>query len=165
MLVFSIITMLVLLLMYLVFRIQTLNKEIYANRSLARQHADKASTAYKTLNATAKTLQKICLDRVEQANKKGLLSGKQYELMMAISGALHQVIFDCCEKAHTVEEALTLFLRETEISMDDVKSLLQEQPNDVRMSWVQNTPESFIKACNLMTLSLMAPRSAPSPQE
>lgn len=160
MLAFSIIAVLVLILIFFVFKVQTLHKEISANRGVARQNAEKANSAYSVLSTTARTLQKIFTERVEQASKKGLISGKNYEVMMTITSSSARIIFDNCEKGFSIEEALTVALRETEISMEDVRTLMQEQPNDVRMSWVQNHADGFIKACDIMTQSLMAPRSS-----
>ena len=162
MLAFSIIAVLVLFMIFFVLKIQTLQKEISASRGIARQNADKANTAFNLLSTTSKTLQKTFSERVEQANKKGLISGKNYEVMMTITGAAGKIIFDTFEKGFSIEEAIKVVLRESEISMDDVKSLIQEQPNDVRVSWVQNRPDGFIKACDIMTLSLMAPRASGS---
>jgi len=163
-LAFSIIAVLVLILIFFVFKVQSLHKQISANRGLARQNAEKANTAYSVLSITARTLQKIFTERVEQASKKGLISGKNYEVMMLITSSSAKIIFDACEKGLSIEQALTVAIRDSELSMDDIKAMMQEQPNDVRISWVQNHADGFIKACDIMTLSLLTPRAS-SPQE
>ena len=76
-----------------------------------------------------------------------------------------KIIFDNCEKGHSIEEGLNIALRDTELSMEDIKSFMQEQPNDVRISWVKNTADGFIKACDLMTSGLLAPRASSSASE
>ena len=165
MLAFSIIAVLVLILIFFVLKVQSLQKLVNSNKHLAKQNASKANSAFVTLSTTAKSLQQIFIERVESASSKGLISGKKYDVLILIVSSSAKIIFDNCEKGHSIEEGLNIALRDTELSMEDIKSFMQEQPNAVRISWVKNTADGFIKACDLMTSGLLAPRASSSASE
>ena len=159
MLAFSIIGILVLIIIFLVFKIQMLNRQITQSKSLAKQHSQNANYAYLNLSVTAKSLQSIFLQRLETAANKGLISEKDKAVLFLILSSSSKIVFENCEKHRSIEEGLTLALRNSELTMEDIKAYMQEQPNDVRMSWVQNSADGFVRACDLMTNGLMQPRA------
>ena len=161
MVAFSVIGILVILLIYFVFKVQTLHSQINQNKILVKQNASKANSAYVNLSMTAKALQAIFLQRLETASNKGLISGDNEKVLTFILQSSSKIIFENSEKKRTIEEGLTLALRDGEdMSMEKIQTFMQGQPSDVRMSWAKNTADGFIVALDHMTTNLLQPKKS-----
>ncbi|MBU3023869.1 hypothetical protein [Aestuariibacter sp. A3R04] len=161
MVAFGVIGILVILLIFFVFKIQTLHNQINQNKLLARQNANKANSAYVNLSTTAKALQTIFVQRLESASSKGLISGNDEEVLAFILRTSSKIIFESSEKKRTIEEGLTSALRDNQdMSIEKIQTFIQGQPDDIRMCWIKNTPEGFISAIDHITTGLLLPKKS-----
>jgi len=151
----TIVGILVLILIFFVLRSQSLQRELALTRSTARVNAKKVNYAFTNLVTLTNELQSIYVGRVETAHSKGVMGGNDYKVVKAIVSHYSQIVMDCCEKGATVEEALKKSLKMSEVSLEDIKNYIKEQPNDVRMSWVKNTPDGFTNACSTLSQGML----------
>lgn len=153
MLAFAIIGVLVLLLIFFVMRSQSLLKQLNMSSSTIRQQSKKSQFAMANVQLLADQLQKQVRNQLAASRKRGLIGEKQGEVFEFIFSNITQVVLACCEKSATVEEALTNALKETPVTMEQVREVIKEQPSDVRVAWCKNTVDGFIIACNQISLA------------
>ncbi|WP_018984351.1 hypothetical protein [Salinimonas chungwhensis] len=147
MIAFTIVGILVLILIYFVIRSQTLQREASVSKHAAKTTSKRLKDAYSGLILVCTDLQKVYLERVESAYQKRLISAEDHTVMRFIMSHFSQIVIDCFEKRHSVEEALKNAVKSSEISEQDVRDVIKKQPSHLRMAWVKNTPEGFMEAC------------------
>lgn len=153
MLAFSFIAVQILLLIYFVMRMQTAQKDLVVSRSTLKNTSRRVDDALRGLHKIAKEMEHVYLSRLERANTKGLISSAKYPVLFGIFTCFSKVMVDCYENGLSVENALTKAIQSTEISMEEIREMIKEEPNDIRVAWVQNTPDSFMSACNQLSSS------------
>ncbi|AMJ72757.1 MULTISPECIES: hypothetical protein [Alteromonas] len=151
---FGIIGLLVLFLIYLALRVQTLQRELTLTRSSAKQNGNKVNHAYKNLVLVTDALEKAYAARIESAYKSRLISQQQHTALMPLMLNFSSIVMACCEKGATLEEALDSALSSTEVSQSDVRDVIKEMPGPIRMAWSKNSADGFIAACQLITSSV-----------
>lgn len=152
---FSIIGVLVLALIFLVLRSQNMQKELALTRNTVKSNTKKITYAFHNLVLMSKELQKVYASRVDNAHKKGLISGAEYSVLSIIMHNFSQITMDCCEKGDTVEEALSKALKDTEVTMESVRELIKEKPSEIRVAWCRNTVDGFMAACHALSQSAL----------
>ncbi|GGW85254.1 hypothetical protein [Alteromonas halophila] len=151
MIAFSIIGVLSLVLIYFVLRFQNAQRELILTRTNARVSAKRATNAYRYIMALASEQQHELLSKLESANTSGLIKTTDYQRLQVLFSHFSTIVMFCSEKDATVEEAINSALKKEEINLLDVREVIKNMPNDVRMSWSRNSCESFIAACVAMT--------------
>ncbi|MCU7554823.1 hypothetical protein OCL06_09445 [Alteromonas sp. ASW11-19] len=147
----SVVAGLVILLTFLIVRGQNMQRELALTRHSAKTHATKVRYAFTSLVVVTNNLQQIFISRVERAHQKKLINEEDYAAARALANQYSRIMMDCCEKGATVEEAVKKSMQPYQISMLDLKNLIKNQPNDVRVSWTKNTPDGFTAAMNNLT--------------
>ncbi|QPG05705.1 hypothetical protein IT774_16875 [Salinimonas marina] len=162
MLAAGIIGILVLLLIYFALRIQTLQQEVTSLRSSTKSQTIRANQALSGLGEIVLRLQQVYAKNIETAAAKGLISGQQQSVLRFLTTRFTDIVMDCWQHSNTTEEAVNRQLNNhNELTMEDLRAFLQQQPSQVRMAWAKNTPEGFISACE--TLSYAAVGKPPQP--
>jgi len=145
---------LLLILVFFMFRIQNMQRELALTRSSAKQSSSKVTYAYRNLVMVTDALEKAYASRIDSAYKSRLISQQQHAALMPLMLSFSSVVMNCNEKGATLAEALDQALASTEVSQDDVREVIKEMPSNVRMAWSKNSAEGFIAASQLIINSL-----------
>lgn len=161
MIAFSIIGILSLLLIYFVLRFQNAQRELILVRSNARTSAKRANQAFRHIMALANEQQNEMVAKVEAAHTKGLMKTTDYQCLAVLFSQFTTIVMRCSEKGASVEEAINAALKKEQMTLQDVREVVKNMPNDVRMSWSKNTCDGFVNACAAMTRTLMGKSEKP----
>lgn len=152
MLAFGVIGALVLLLVYFAMRIQTLQREMVLLRSTTKSQTHRANEALAGLAEIVSRLEQVYAQNVDTAASKGLIGGQQHSVLQFLTGHFSAIVLDCWQNSSTTEEALKRQLAfNNQLSMEDLRAFMQQQPSQVRIGWSKNTPDGFISACESLT--------------
>ncbi len=156
MLAFGVIGILVLLMIYFVMRIQTLQQEVTSLRSSSKSQTKRANHALKGLTEMVLRLQQVYSQNIETASSKGLISGQQQTVLQFLTHHFAEIVMDCWQHNSTTEEALNRQLESNQdVTMEDLQEFLRQQPSQIRIAWSKNTPEGFISVCEALSHSAM----------
>lgn len=148
MVAFGVIGFLVLVLIFFVIRAQNLQREVALSRQTAKTNARRVGEAYTSLVHVCDELQRIYTSRLESAYAKRLINAADYPALRFVVGNFAPVITDCFEKGYKVEEALTRALKKhPDVSLEQIREVMKKQPSQVRLAWVQNTPDGYLQIC------------------
>lgn len=161
MIAFSIIGILSLLLIYFVLRLQNAQRELILARSNARASTKRANQAFRHIMALANEQQNEMLTKLESAHTKGLMKTTDYQRLAVLFAQFTTIVMLCSEKGASVEEAINAALKKQEMTLQDVREVVKNMPNDVRMSWSKNTCDGFVNACAAITRTLMGKTETP----
>lgn len=153
---FTVIALLTIAVVFLIFKLQTLGKELALTRQSAKASSKKINYAFYNLVLMSKELQNALNEQVELSNRKGIFSASDYPVISAIAHNFSQIVMDCCEKGDTVEEALRKVCSANEIDFEQIKEIAKKQPSDVRMAWSKNTVDGFVVAINRIARGVTA---------
>ena len=151
---FAVMGVLLLFSVYLVLRMQNLQRELALTRTSAKQSNSKVSHAYRNLVLVTEALEKNLSTRTENAFKRRLINAQQHAAFMVLMSNFSTIVMACCEKGASLEEALNQVLKNEELSLTDLQEVLKEMPSNVRMAWSKNSADGFIAACQLITITI-----------
>lgn len=155
MIAFGIIGVLALLLIYFVLRFQNAQRELALNRSNARVANKKANRAFRNIMALANEEQATLLIKLQSAHTSGLIKTGDFQRLEVLFSHFATIVMLCSEKDATVEEAINHAFRREETTLKDVREVIKNMPNDVRMSWSKNSCEGFVNACSAIIRNIM----------
>ena len=152
MVAFSVIGILVLILIYFVMRTQTLQREVAMTKNSVKASAQKMQDTQRGLAQVLSHLQGVYEERLERGHKSGIVSSESLPVLRFIMQHFAVIAQRCFEQGETVEEALTAALnQQEEVTIEAIRDLIKQQPAQVRMAWVKNTPGGFMVACDSLT--------------
>jgi len=143
----GIIAVLVMMLIYLVLRSQSLQREASKLKYLLKSSDASYKFTFGALLLVTTELQKACLSKLQTANKHGLLNADDFELANFIVGNMEFVVMQCCERKCTVEEAVKKSLKASHYEFDTIREFIAKQPTEIRLPWCKNTLSGYIVAC------------------
>lgn len=158
---FSIIGFLVLALIYFVVRNQSLQREINQYKHSLKATDSQVRYATTTLASVSGELQKTFLSRLEANHKRGIVTGDDYHVLSFILNHVDFVIMQCLEHKRTVEEAINKALDSSDLSITQVNQYIAQQPSEIRVPWCKNSVNSFITACNNLSVGKLTTQAAP----
>ena len=156
---FGIIGFLILLLIYLTVRNQSIQRELIQYKRTLKATDSQARYAMKTLIAVSAELQKAFVARLEANQKRGIISGQDYEIAGFILNHVDFVISQCVEHQRSVEEAVNKALERSELSMKDINQYIANQASEIRVPWCKNAVNAFVVACNNISVGTIKTKS------
>ena len=153
MVIFSFIALLSVALLYALYKVQSLNKQLALQRTDSQQLIRQYNQAFAYLLTHIEYFQITLYDRLEVTYKKGLVSHEQYAVLKVLFGSYRSLILKVCEKELTIEQALPSVLAKNEITMTRLQECIKDFPADVRTQWSKNTVDSFSSACDKISRS------------
>lgn len=161
MVAFGVIGILVLILIYFVMRTQTLQREIALTKNSVKASSQKVHDTQLGLAQVLAQMQSVYEERLEQGQKSGIVSSSSMPVLRFIMQNFAVVTQRCFEQGHTVEEALMATLNQQEdVSLEAIRDLIKQQPPQIRMAWVKNTPGGFMAACDGLSKLAMGQKIA-----
>lgn len=145
--ILAVIAFMVLLVIYFFVRSQSVEKELKVQKSQSKSSENQAKNALMSTASIVTELQKMLISRLEAAKRRNLVAGKQYDAAKTVYENMDKIVMQCCERGSTVSEACDKTFANTSPNIEEIKTFISEQPNDVRMQWTRNTVNSFISAC------------------
>ncbi|HBY38045.1 MAG TPA: hypothetical protein DEH24_01435 [Alteromonas sp.] len=162
MVIFASIAALVLLLVYFVMRVQSLQKELVLSQSNLKASNRRISDSTSGMVMLAKQIQHFLVERLESSHKRGLIDTGAFEVFQFVFHNISTIAVLCMDKGMTVEEALKSVLQESEITMESIREKVKLQPSEIRVAWSQNTLEGFVVACKGISFPVTKTESASS---
>ncbi len=147
MITFAIFAALVVLLVYFGFKIQNLQKQLVISESNLKSTSRRMSNANGSMVVLSKQIQHFLLERLESSHKRGLISNKPFEVLHPMFERISAVAVNCMDKGMSVEEALKVAMSGSDVTLEQLREVIKEQPSDIRMAWSKNTLDGFIIAC------------------
>ena len=143
----GIIAIMFIVLIYFVVRGQGLQREIKVAQNATKAQSRSAKNAQRQVAFMSHELQRIFLAQLDAANKRGLLSHDDYQIIYFILNRFEYVVMNCTEHGSTVEEAVNRALVNQSVTIEQINELIKKQPSEIRVAWCQNAMEGFIAAC------------------
>ncbi|MBT0586735.1 hypothetical protein [Alteromonas oceanisediminis] len=156
----GIIAIMLIILIYFVVRGQSLQREIKLAQNNSKSSLRKVKLTQRQLAFTAAELQRIYAARLESLHKRGLMGQDDHKVASIIIKHVEFVVMKCNEHGMTVEEAVTLAIKNQNLKIDEVNEFIKAQPSDVRMAWCQNTVDGFIAACRSISIGSLNTQAA-----
>ncbi|MDC8831823.1 hypothetical protein [Alteromonas gilva] len=147
MITFAIFAALVVLLVFFGFKIQNLQKQLLISENNLRANTRRMNHASGSMVVLSQQIQSFLLERLESSHKRGLISNKPFEVLHPMFEKISAVAVYCMDRGMSVEEALKTALKDSEVTLEQLREIVKEQPSDIRMAWSKNTLDGFIVAC------------------
>lgn len=147
MITFGIIGCLILAIIFIVTRGQSLEREHKQLKSAHKLEQAQNKHSLKTMLTIALQLQHAFQAKLLSLNSHGLISPQDFEVANFILENFQYVIDQCCQQEETVEVAIGKALKDRDLTMEKVSQFIARQPTEVKMPWSKNTVDGFITAC------------------
>ncbi|NVK56870.1 MAG: hypothetical protein HWE26_14800 [Alteromonadaceae bacterium] len=147
MIIFAAFAALVILLVYFGFKIQNLQKELLITHNNLKSTSRRMTSANSSMVVLSQQIQSFLIERLESSHKRGLISNKPFEVLHPMYEKISTVAVLCMDRGMSVEEALKTALKDSEVTLEQLREIIKEQPSDIRMAWSKNTLDGFIIAC------------------
>ncbi|NCP63482.1 MAG: hypothetical protein GW763_01650 [Paraglaciecola sp.] len=164
MLVFGIIGILVLVLIFLVLRLQNANREVQKLKFSLRSLQNQTRYTLGALLTMSKQLQYNYKLKLDGLRHHGLLHGDDLLAAQFLIDNFVVVVTQCCERNASVEEALKKALEGSPFSMARIQQFVASQAVEVRVPWSKNNLEGFMSACNNMVSGKLKTQSSAEEQ-
>lgn len=148
MVIFSFIALLFIALMYALYKVQSLHKQLALQRTDSQQLTRQYNQAFAHLLTHVEHFQITLCERLEITHQKALLNHDQYNILKVLFSSYRSVIMKVCEKEFTVEQALSAVLTKHNTTMEQLQDCVKDLPADIRTLWSKNTVDSFSSACD-----------------
>lgn len=143
--IFAVVSVLVLLLVFFIIKLQSSQKEI----SLLRLQSKKSLRHSNQINASkdilALTWQHTLLSRLHSGLKRASVSEQDGKVLETLFAGFSDLLHLCINEGSTLEEALIKYLSNKEgLVLQDVKEVVKKYPQDIRLAWSKNNVEGLI---------------------
>ncbi len=162
MITFAVFAALVTLLVFFGFKIQNLQKQLLISQNSLKSTSRRMNNANSSMVVLSQQIQGFLIERLESSHKRGLISNKPFEVLHPMYEKISAVAVYCMEKGMSVEEALKTALKDTEVTLEQLREIIKEQPSEIRMAWSKNTLDGFIIACKGLSFPATKTESTPS---
>ena len=147
MVAFGIIWFLILVIIFVVMRSQSTQREL---KQIKRAHKllqsqDKYSLGI--VMAMSRQLQSEFQTKLASLNSHGLIKRQDYDIAHFILENFQFIIVQCCQHNETVEAAIRKALKGEVLTIEFVSQFIARQSSEVRVPWCKNTVDGFIAAC------------------
>lgn len=147
MVAFGIIGFLILVIIFVVMRSQSTQREL---KQIKRAHKllqsqDKYSLGI--VMAMSRQLQSEFQTKLASLNSHGLIKRQDYDIAHFILENFQFIIVQCCQHNETVEVAIRKALKGEVLTIEFVNQFIARQSSEVRVPWCKNTVDGFIAAC------------------
>ncbi|GGF75947.1 hypothetical protein [Alteromonas lipolytica] len=147
MIIFASFAALILLLIFFGLKIQNLQKELVLSQNSLKTTTRRICDANSSMVILAQQIQSFLAERLDASHKRGLISVKNYEVLQPMFEKISAVAVYCMDKGMSVEEALNAALKDSEVTLEQIREIIKVQPSDLRVAWSKNTLDGFIIAC------------------
>lgn len=147
MVAFGVIGFLVLVLVFVVTRNQSTQREL---KQLQHAHKIQQSQNKYSLGIvmTMSThLQQTFQSKLAALSSHGLISQQDQDMASFVLENFQFIVVQCCQHNETVEVAVQKALKGQEFTIEQVSQFIARQPSEVRVPWCKNTIDGFIAAC------------------
>lgn len=143
---FSIISILTLLLIFFIVKYQGAQKEVNEARLVSRKTQRHANQLNSSKDVLAQTWQNALISRLHSAQKRAVLGEQDFAVLELLFCGFSDLLHGCLNESKTMEESLKAYLQDKDIVLQDVKEVVKKFPQDIRLSWSKNTAEGLIIA-------------------
>lgn len=150
---FALFGLLILVVIYLVVRSQTLEKELNQHKHWQKSSEAQRRYLLENIGHLSHELQNSLIIRLNKAHQHRLITQEDFEVASLILNNVGNVVLMCCEKRSTVQEAVKKLVSSSAISQEQLSRFIASQPNSVRLAWSKNQPGGFIRACSQISMT------------
>lgn len=144
--ILAVVAVMVLLVTFFVVKFQRIQKVLKVQRRYAKSLEGQVKGTLASTTTIVNELQKMLLTRLEDAKRRNLVSGEQYNTVKILYENMDGVVKQCCDKGFTVAEAAGKTFANTSPNIEEIKAFISEQPDEVKLQWSRNTVNHFISA-------------------
>lgn len=150
MFVFGIIATLVLLLIFLMVKNQSLKSQLQLIQGKVRGAGRRIDENNANAIALAMATQMSLTSRINSMHSNTEVEHRQLLCIKTLIHVLPDLVKRTLEQDDTVEIALEHLLQESTLDIDEVKSFLFAQGNDIKILWSKNSPGDYAKLLVLL---------------
>ena len=147
MVAFGVIGFLILVLVFVVTRNQSMQREFkqvqHAHKVLQSQN--KYSLGIVMTMSTQ--LQYAFQTKLVALKSHGLVSSQDYDIANFILENFQFIIVQCCQHNETVEVAVRKALKGQDLTIENISQFIARQPAEIRVPWCKNSVDGFVAAC------------------
>ena len=147
MVAFGIIGLLVLMLVFVITRNQSTQREFKQLRHAHEVLQSQNKYSLGIVIAMSTQLQHAFQTKLATLKQHGLISNKDHDVANFILVNFQFIIVQCCQHNETFEVSVGKALKGQELKIEDISQFIARQPSEVRVPWCTNTVDGFVSAC------------------
>tara|TARA_R110000868_G_scaffold57472_14_gene177409 strand:+ start:1389 stop:1907 length:519 start_codon:yes stop_codon:yes gene_type:complete len=147
MVAFGVIGFLILVIIFVVMRNQSTQRELKQIRRAHKLLQSQNKYSLGIVMAMSTHLQYVFQTKLASLNNHGLIKRQDYDIAHFILENFQFIIVQCCQHNETVEVAVRKALKGQALTIEFVSQFIARQPSEVRVPWCKNTVDGFIAAC------------------
>ncbi|MEO9947555.1 MAG: hypothetical protein ABJH28_18425 [Paraglaciecola sp.] len=151
MVAFGVIGFLILLLVFIVTRNQSIQQEVKQTQQAHKTLQLQNKHSLGVVNTMSSQLQQSLQIKLTALQSHGLIKQADFEIVQFIIENFKYVILQCTQDGETVEIAIAKALKGNNLTIEDIRQFIAKQQSETRIPWCQNTVEGFVIACQNLT--------------
>ena len=151
MIVFALLACCLLALIFYIFRVQSVQRELGQCRFNLRNLQNQHKFALNAGQMMAKQLRQSYRQQLDERRQAGEVFGQEFQILQFLLDNMANVVTDCCELNATLEEALKKATEGSGLSVADIEKFIAQHKNqEVKRLWSADTLEAYLQTCQLL---------------